>query len=200
MSRTCWRCCAGREPARRVAAFRALQLLPGMGPAIARRVLRPIGSGACGRVLGSDFYHRPPLPVLARPLPRSIARLAMRIRRGKDRLGCARLVSATARAPLRPWASRVGDLDQLEQIACGYRQPRAFFDRTDTRPPDASGADAGRPLLDEDYLILSTIHSAKGQEWDTVLSSISSTAACPRKWPPADPSRSTRSAGYSTWR
>lgn len=36
-------------------------------------------------------------------------------------------------------------------------------------PPDASGAEAGRPQLDEDYLILSTIHSAKGQEWDGVF-------------------------------
>ena len=35
-------------------------------------------------------------------------------------------------------------------------------------PPDASGAKAGRPTLDEDYLILSTIHSAKGQEWHAV--------------------------------
>ncbi len=35
-------------------------------------------------------------------------------------------------------------------------------------PPDATGAEAGRPELDEDYLILSTIHSAKGQEWDAV--------------------------------
>jgi DNA helicase-2/ATP-dependent DNA helicase PcrA len=36
-------------------------------------------------------------------------------------------------------------------------------------PPDARGAEAGRPELDEDYLILSTIHSAKGQEWDAVV-------------------------------
>jgi DNA helicase-2/ATP-dependent DNA helicase PcrA len=35
-------------------------------------------------------------------------------------------------------------------------------------PPDASGANADRPQLDEDYLILSTIHSAKGQEWNAV--------------------------------
>ncbi len=35
-------------------------------------------------------------------------------------------------------------------------------------PPDASGDHAGDPLLDENYLILSTIHSAKGQEWDAV--------------------------------
>jgi DNA helicase-2/ATP-dependent DNA helicase PcrA len=36
-------------------------------------------------------------------------------------------------------------------------------------PPDASGAEPGRPELDEDYLILSTIRSAKGQEWDAVF-------------------------------
>ena len=36
-------------------------------------------------------------------------------------------------------------------------------------PPSATGAEAGPPHLDEDYLILSTIHSAKGQEWDTVF-------------------------------
>ena len=35
-------------------------------------------------------------------------------------------------------------------------------------PPDATGANAGRTSLDEDYLILSTIHSAKGQEWHAV--------------------------------
>ena len=36
-------------------------------------------------------------------------------------------------------------------------------------PPQATGAEAGAPHLDEDYLILSTIHSAKGQEWDAVF-------------------------------
>ena len=36
-------------------------------------------------------------------------------------------------------------------------------------PPNAAGDLAGDPLLDEDYLILSTVHSAKGQEWDAVF-------------------------------
>ena len=36
-------------------------------------------------------------------------------------------------------------------------------------PPDATSDEAGVPLLDEDYLILSTIHSAKGQEWTSVF-------------------------------
>jgi hypothetical protein len=34
---------------------------------------------------------------------------------------------------------------------------------------DATSDEAGAPLLDEDYLILSTIHSAKGQEWTSVF-------------------------------
>jgi DNA helicase II / ATP-dependent DNA helicase PcrA len=36
-------------------------------------------------------------------------------------------------------------------------------------PPDATSDESGTPLLDEDYLILSTIHSAKGQEWASVF-------------------------------
>ena len=36
-------------------------------------------------------------------------------------------------------------------------------------PPDATSDEAGPPHLDEDYLILSTIHSAKGQEWNAVF-------------------------------
>jgi ATP-dependent DNA helicase UvrD/PcrA len=36
-------------------------------------------------------------------------------------------------------------------------------------PPDATSDRAGVPLLDEDYLVLSTIHSAKGQEWKSVF-------------------------------
>src|SRR5205807_6775439 len=35
-------------------------------------------------------------------------------------------------------------------------------------PPQATGDRAGPPLLDEDFLVLSTVHSAKGQEWEAV--------------------------------
>src|SRR5271166_5714023 len=35
--------------------------------------------------------------------------------------------------------------------------------------PEATSDQAGVPVLDEDYLILSTIHSAKGQEWTSVF-------------------------------
>jgi DNA helicase-2/ATP-dependent DNA helicase PcrA len=65
-------------------------------------------------------------------------------------------------------AARAGDLEQLEQIALGHPSRESFLSELTLDPPDASGANASRPALDEDYLILSTIHSAKGQEWRAV--------------------------------
>jgi DNA helicase-2/ATP-dependent DNA helicase PcrA len=64
---------------------------------------------------------------------------------------------------------RAGDLDQLEQIAGLFPSRERFLSEITLDPPEASGDQAGPPLLDEDYLILSTIHSAKGQEWDVVF-------------------------------
>ena len=63
---------------------------------------------------------------------------------------------------------RAGDLEQLEQIAAAYPSRERFLTELTLDPPGASGDEAGVPHLDEDYLILSTIHSAKGQEWDVV--------------------------------
>src|SRR6202011_3903056 len=61
--------------------------------------------------------------------------------------------------------TRQADLIQLEQIANGYPSRERFLTELTLDPPDATSDQAGVPLLDEDYLILSTIHSAKGQEW-----------------------------------
>ncbi|MFZ1429649.1 MAG: 3'-5' exonuclease, partial [Geminicoccaceae bacterium] len=65
-------------------------------------------------------------------------------------------------------ASRLADLDQLERLAAAAPSRERFLTELTLDPPGASGAPAGRPLKDEDYLILSTIHSAKGQEWRAV--------------------------------
>src|SRR5262249_17388234 len=65
-------------------------------------------------------------------------------------------------------AVRRNDLLQLEQIATGYPTRERFLTELTLDPPDATSDEAGPPLLDEDYLILSTIHSAKGQEWKSV--------------------------------
>ena len=63
---------------------------------------------------------------------------------------------------------RAADLDALEQIAAGYPSRERFLTELTLDPPQASGDLAGPPHLDEDFLILSTVHSAKGQEWCSV--------------------------------
>jgi DNA helicase II / ATP-dependent DNA helicase PcrA len=63
---------------------------------------------------------------------------------------------------------RRADLRQLEAIAAGYPSRERFLTELTLDPPGATSDEAGVPLKDEDYLILSTIHSAKGQEWRAV--------------------------------
>ena len=65
--------------------------------------------------------------------------------------------------------ARKADLMQLEQIAAGYPSRERFLTELTLDPPDATSDEAGAAHLDEDYLILSTIHSAKGQEWSAVF-------------------------------
>ena len=65
-------------------------------------------------------------------------------------------------------AVRLADILQLEQIGAGYPSREKFLTELTLDPPDATSDQAGVPSLDEDYLILSTIHSAKGQEWKSV--------------------------------
>ena len=66
-------------------------------------------------------------------------------------------------------ASRAADLDALERIAMTYPSRERFLSELTLDPPDATSDEAGPPHRDEDYLILSTIHSAKGQEWTSVF-------------------------------
>ena len=64
---------------------------------------------------------------------------------------------------------REQDLAQLAQIAATFPSRERFLTELTLDPPGATSDEAGAPLLDEDFLILSTIHSAKGQEWKSVF-------------------------------
>jgi DNA helicase-2/ATP-dependent DNA helicase PcrA len=65
--------------------------------------------------------------------------------------------------------TREADLEQLEQISGRYATRERFLTELTLDPPNAAGDLSGDPLLDEDYLVLSTVHSAKGQEWEAVF-------------------------------
>ena len=63
---------------------------------------------------------------------------------------------------------RLADLDHLRAMATGYRTRARFLAELTLDPPASTADLAGPPHLDDDYLVLSTIHSAKGGEWRVV--------------------------------
>ena len=64
--------------------------------------------------------------------------------------------------------ARLMDLEQLEWLAARFPDRSRFLTELALDPPNYTEDLAGPPLLDEDFLILSTMHSAKGLEWDAV--------------------------------
>ena len=76
---------------------------------------------------------------------------------------------ASLEETLRQRRLRAADLDALERIAVTFASRERFLSELTLDPPDATSDEAGPPHRDEDYLILSTIHSAKGQEWKSVF-------------------------------
>jgi DNA helicase II / ATP-dependent DNA helicase PcrA len=156
------------NPRDTVAAFRVLKLLPGVGPAAASRVLDHVTQGgSLGELAGLK------VPAAAREAwPGLCALLAKLTSAGaswKGQLGAVRgWYEPYLETRYDAAGARRSDLEQLEQLADGYDSRERFLSELTLDPPEATGDLAGLPLLDEDYLILSTIHSAKGQEWDAV--------------------------------
>ncbi len=158
------------NPRDSVAAFRVLQLLPGVGPATARAVLDHLNFDGDG--LGGLQRFRP--PAAARTDWPDFAHLLQSLSREDcdwpGQVGEARhWYEPHLERLYEASVARAGDLEQLELVAGQYENRERFLSELTLDPPGATGDHAGVPYLDEDYLILSTIHSAKGQEWDSVF-------------------------------
>ena len=159
------------NPRDRVAGFRLMQLMPGVGPTSAQRVLDFI-MAVVDPV--SEIANAPTPPRVGSDDWRAFVATMDDLRAGR-----AGWPAELERARLwyEPHLDRIhedavvrrADLIQLEQIASGYPSRERFLTELTLDPPDATSDQAGVPLLDEDYLILSTIHSAKGQEWKSVF-------------------------------
>ncbi len=157
------------NPRNTLAAFRAVQLLPGMGPVNARKALEHLQS--------HDFSLQA-LPSFTPPQPSGLdwpklTELMLALADPQRQwIGQVHLV----REWYRPYFERIyehfhtrlGDLDQLELLSGQYPSRERFLTELTLDPPNATSDLAGQPLLDEDYLVLTTIHSAKGMEWDAV--------------------------------
>jgi DNA helicase II / ATP-dependent DNA helicase PcrA len=153
-----------------IAGFRLMQLIPGIGPVAAQRVLDHM-TGAADPIRALLDTPSPTRAVedWGRFVETLISLCAGRSGWPAE-LACARVWYEPHLEGLHEDAiTRRADLIQLEQIASGYPSRQRFLTELALDPPDATSDQSGTPLLDEDYLILSTIHSAKGQEWKSVF-------------------------------
>jgi DNA helicase-2/ATP-dependent DNA helicase PcrA len=158
-----------QNPRGRMAGFRVTQLIPGIGPVSATRLLDAMAKAADPGAVVQAFV--PPAAA-------------------KEEWARFAATYAALRAPTLAWPAdmelalqwyvphlerlhddaglRRGDVEQLARLASGYASRERFLTELTLDPPEATSDRPGPPLLDEDYLILSTIHSAKGQEWRSV--------------------------------
>lgn len=157
------------NPRDRVAGFRVMQLIPGIGPKTSAQVLDNLA-------LSQDVM----VGLQESKVPSGAA---------ESWQGFLELVDSLSQRVV-PWPSefetistwyqchlerlyedaqvRQIDIEQLTKIAATYPSRQRFLTELTLDPPDATSDESGAPLRDEDYLILSTIHSAKGQEWTSV--------------------------------
>jgi DNA helicase-2/ATP-dependent DNA helicase PcrA len=158
-----------QNPSGRLAGLRVSQLIPGIGPATAARFMDAVGEAA-EPLAAVEAFEAPArtradwdaFTALFRQLRTPGLRWPMDIELVKAWY-MPHLERLYDDAPVR-----AADLDQLVALAGGHGSREAFLTELTLDPPEATSDRAGPPLLDEDYLILSTIHSAKGQEWKSV--------------------------------
>ena len=146
------------NPKNRVAAWRTLQLLQGVGPATASACFTRFETAGWEAICSLDqelYGLLASLTIPETPWAGQVARVREWYAPHLER----RYEEAQVRA---------GDLEQLEKIALQFTSREQFLTELALDPPAATGDLSGAPHLDEDYLVLSTVHSAKGQEWDAV--------------------------------
>ncbi len=157
------------NPRSRMAGFRAVRLLPGIGPATAARLLDVMDQAPNPLAAMESFG----VPASAADGWRELVELFQVLCRERanwpaDMDLVTRWYEPHLQRIFDDAHVRQRDLVQLQQIASTYHSRERFLTEVTLDPPDATSAEAGVPGLDDDYLILSTIHSAKGQEWNTV--------------------------------
>lgn len=157
------------NPSDEIAWFRVLQMMDGIGPATAAKIVNHISRAH--DALAMKTY---PVPAAARAGWLDLGKLmddlvaageanpvaqVQRIRLFYDRLMSLRYENAQ---------SRVRDLEHIEQVASRYKSRRQLLTDLTLDPPNSTSDIATHASKDKDCLVLSTIHSAKGCEWDVV--------------------------------
>ncbi len=157
------------NPRNAVAGFRVLKLVPGIGPVLAKQILDHLEAQAYSIKSLVEF-----------PVPQTVKMDYKRFCDLMERLADPQTPWPGQVGLTREWYkpqldriyesgwTRMGDLEQLEHLSVHQTTRERFLTELTLDPPAATGDQSGRASKDEDYVILSTIHSAKGQEWDFV--------------------------------
>jgi DNA helicase-2/ATP-dependent DNA helicase PcrA len=159
------------NPRDELAWHRVLQLIPGIGPSTARRILADLTESNDAPV---KQFCETSFPVVAEARP-----FLVELQDAMGDCTTGALDPGAQIERLTPFAKaviersyddaavRVADLAQLRDIASSYSDRTRFLAEVTLDPPHST-TEVGPPHLDDDYLILSTVHSAKGGEWPVV--------------------------------
>ncbi len=156
------------NPRDQAAGLRVLKLVPGIGPSTARKALAAVD--AAGGLNALVAFAPPPN---ARESWADLAAMLVELAAAREWPGQVALVRRWYDPVLElvydDVTARRSDIEQLERLSTAHGSRQRFLTDLALDPPDATGAEAGTPFLEEDWLTLSTIHSAKGQEWRSVF-------------------------------
>jgi DNA helicase-2/ATP-dependent DNA helicase PcrA len=158
------------NPRDEIAWFRILHLLEGVGPVTAGNVFKHVSDHRYDPASLLSFE----APAPARTQLAALATLLTDIGRMPNAGPAVQIERIRAfYLPLldRNYDNpepRASDIEHLQQIAGRHPTRRDFMNELVLDPPVSTGDLAGVPTRDEDWLVLSTIHSAKGLEWDAV--------------------------------
>jgi DNA helicase II / ATP-dependent DNA helicase PcrA len=157
------------NPKNSVAGFRVLKLAPGFGPAHAKKALEHFeAQGFAVKSLAA--FDAPQLNKMDwKRFCTVLEKLADPATPWAGQVGLVREWYKPQLERIYDAAfSRTGDLEQLEHLSTQYPNRERFLTELTLDPPAVTSDQSGAASKDEDYVVLSTIHSAKGQEWDFV--------------------------------
>ena len=162
------------NPRDEVSWFRLLQLLPGIGEATARSAIAAMAE----RSWSIDAFGKFNAPLRARQAHARLSEMLQQLHEhpsggnqvAADITRIRVLYDDILRERYDRVEPRLSDLDQLQVIAGGYPDRGSFLAAIALEPPQGTQDLAtGTTEEEDDALVLSTVHSAKGKEWDAVF-------------------------------
>jgi DNA helicase-2/ATP-dependent DNA helicase PcrA len=157
------------NPRNTVAGFRVLKLVPGFGPAHAKKALEHFEAQNLSVKSLAEFDAPQPNKMDWKRFCTLVEKLADPATPWPGQAGLVREWYKPQMERLYEAAfSRTGDIEQLEKLSSQYPTRERFLTELTLDPPAVTGDQSASATKDEEYVVLSTIHSAKGQEWDYV--------------------------------